>query len=297
MKIKEVCLKTGLTKKAIEYYIEKKLVEPEILENGYREFKQEDMEQLLEVALYRKTGLSVDEIKQVITDSNILTSIIDKKTLELNRKKEQIKILQKLQVGESIESIKDDIYQLDRKMTIIEKLLNMFPGYYGKLICMNFSRYLNEPISNHEQEKAFCEIVDFLDNAPRLEIPVNLQKQLNEYNEIYTEKDIQKTILEKEKNIKNYQEFLKTNKELLKTYYDYKQSEEYQSSLVAELSQVMKEFCQTSGYYDIFIPAMRRLSKQYNQYYLQLLEANDYLLKQYPELMEGKNVYTFNDNQ
>ena len=99
MKIKEVCLKTGLTKKAIEYYIEKKLVEPEILENGYREFKQEDMEQLLEVALYRKTGLSVDEIKQVITDSNILTSIIDKKTLELNRKKNKSRYYKNCKIG------------------------------------------------------------------------------------------------------------------------------------------------------------------------------------------------------
>lgn len=285
MKIKEVCLKTGLTKKAIDYYIEKNLIKPEILENGYREFQQEDIDQLLKIALYRKTGLSVDEIKQVLTDINALTNIINKKTLELNRKKEQIDILQKLQIGESIENIKDDIYQLDRKMTIIEKLLNMFPGYYGKLITMNFSQYLNEPISSHEQEKAFCEIVDFLDNAPKLEIPDNLQKQLDEYNEMYTEKDIQKTILEKEKNIINYQEFLKTNKEFLKLYHDYKQSEEYQNSLVAKLSQLMKEFCQTSGYYDIFIPAMRRLSQRYNQYYLQLLKANDYLLKQYPELI------------
>ena len=91
MKIKEVCNKTNLAKKAIEYYIEKKLVEPEILENGYREFKQKDIDQLLKIALYRKIGLSVDEIKQVIIDSNILISIIDKKTLELNRKKNKSK--------------------------------------------------------------------------------------------------------------------------------------------------------------------------------------------------------------
>lgn len=288
MKIKEVCIQTNLTKKAIEYYIDKELIKPTILENGYREFHQEDINKLLKIGLYRKIGLNIDEIKLVLNDSNIIMNIIDRKTLEINRKKEQIKILQKLQIGESIENIKDDIYQLDRKMTITEKLLNMFPGYYGKLISMNFSRYLNEQISSYEQEKAFCEIVNFLDNAPKLEIPINLQKTLDEYNEIYTEKDIQKTILEKEKNIMNYQDFLKTNKEFLKIYHDYKQSEEYQNSLVAELSQVMKEFCQTSGYYDIFIPTMRKLSKQYDQYYLQLLKANDYLLKQYPELIENE---------
>lgn len=288
MKIKEVCIQTNLTKKAIEYYIDKELIKPTILENGYREFHQEDINKLLKIGLYRKIGLNIDEIKLVLNDSNIIMNIIDRKTLEINRKKEQIKILQKLQIGESIENIKDDIYQLDRKMTITEKLLNMFPGYYGKLISMNFSRYLNEQISSYEQEKAFNEIVNFLDNAPKLEIPINLQKTLDEYNEIYTEKDIQKTILEKEKNIMNYQDFLKTNKEFLKIYHDYKQSEEYQNSFVAQLSQVMKEFCQTSGYYDIFIPTMRKLSKQYDQYYLQLLKANDYLLKQYPELIENE---------
>lgn len=288
MKIKEVCIQTNLTKKAIEYYIDKELIKPTILENGYREFHQEDINKLLKIGLYRKIGLNIDEIKLVLNDSNIIMNIIDRKTLEINRKKEQIKILQNLQIGESIENIKDDIYQLDRKMTITEKLLNMFPGYYGKFISLNFFRYLDEPIITQEQEKAFNEIVNFLDNAPKLEIPINLQKTLDEYNEIYTEKDIQKTILEKEKNIMNYQDFLKTNKEFLKIYHDYKQSEEYQNSFVAQLSQMMKEFCQTSGYYDIFIPTMRKLSKQYDQYYLQLLKANDYLLKQYPELIENE---------
>lgn len=36
MLINEVCQKCRLTKKAIEYYVEQQLVQPEILENGYR---------------------------------------------------------------------------------------------------------------------------------------------------------------------------------------------------------------------------------------------------------------------
>ena len=284
MKIKEVCIQTNLTKKAIEYYIEKKLIEPGILENGYREFTNEDIDKLLKIALYRKTGLSISEIKLVLNNQSSLMTIINKKTLELNRGKEQIKILQKLQTGKSIENVKDDIYNLDRKMTIIEKLLEMFPGYYGKFIGIHFSKYLNESIVNDEQKQAFQEIIIFLDNAPKLKIPIDLQNYIDEYTMLYQNRDIEKMILEKENNIKNYDKFLENNKEFLEYYLEYKKSDEYQNSSPAKLLQLMKEFCQISGYYDIFIPAMRKLSRQYDQYYHHLLKANDYLLKQYPEI-------------
>ena len=44
MLVNEVCKKCSLTKKAIEYYVEQGLVSPQIQENGYRVFSEEDVE-------------------------------------------------------------------------------------------------------------------------------------------------------------------------------------------------------------------------------------------------------------
>lgn len=46
MLMNEICTKCRLTKKAVEYYVGKKLIWPKILENGYRDFSGEDVERL-----------------------------------------------------------------------------------------------------------------------------------------------------------------------------------------------------------------------------------------------------------
>jgi len=50
--------------------------------------------------------------------------------------------------------------------------------------------------------------------------------------------------------------------------------------------ELMKEFCSSNGYYDVFIPAMRRLSPLYNEYYEQMLRANEEFIKTHPEYAE-----------
>ncbi|MDY0236903.1 MAG: MerR family transcriptional regulator [Gudongella sp.] len=46
MLINQTSKKTNLTKKAIEYYTEQGLISPVILENGYRGFSEDDVEDL-----------------------------------------------------------------------------------------------------------------------------------------------------------------------------------------------------------------------------------------------------------
>ena len=43
MKINEVCNVTGLTKKAIDYYQKKEIINPKLDESGYREFNESDI--------------------------------------------------------------------------------------------------------------------------------------------------------------------------------------------------------------------------------------------------------------
>ena len=64
MLIHEVAKRCNITKKAIQYYVEQGLVVPEVLENGYGDFSETDVEVLKKVSLYRCLGLSVSEIKK-----------------------------------------------------------------------------------------------------------------------------------------------------------------------------------------------------------------------------------------
>ena len=59
MTIKEICEASGLTKKAVAYYEEKGLICPDVRENGYREYRKEDVQTLREVACLRFYGLTV----------------------------------------------------------------------------------------------------------------------------------------------------------------------------------------------------------------------------------------------
>lgn len=68
MLINEASRLTNLTKKDIEYYIEQKLVFPNILDNGYRDFSGNDVECLKKIYVFNKLGLSTEEIKAVLAD-------------------------------------------------------------------------------------------------------------------------------------------------------------------------------------------------------------------------------------
>lgn len=286
MLIKEVCSLTNLTKKAIEYYEEHKLIEAKILNNGYRDFNDKDIETLKKISMLRKLGIGVEDIKVVLQENNFdsLNKIILKRELGIEREKEKQKLLNKLTSGSDWAEIKEGIMVIEKNETILEKLMDSFPGYYGRFICLHFSRFLNEPILTKEQEEAYDDIVKFLDNVPALEFPEKLQEFLIENTKHINTINIREMNESTKKSIENPDKFLKENKEMLEEYLRYKQSEEYKQSPVYKIQELMKEFNSTSGYYDIFIPAMKRLSRGYGEYYKQLEIANEKLLKQYPEI-------------
>ena len=68
MKLKEICEKTGLTRRTIRFYEEKALFSPKkIYRNGreYREYSEEDVLRLLDIATLRKARFTIQEIKQM----------------------------------------------------------------------------------------------------------------------------------------------------------------------------------------------------------------------------------------
>lgn len=286
MLISEASQTTNLTKKAIEYYIEQKLIIPNTLENGYRDFSEKDIECLKKIYVLRKLGLSTEEIRSVLVDrtSNILHRISLERELTLQREQEKKVLLNELCLGKDFADIGKKLRAIEQHETVTEKILEAFPDYYGRFICLHFARFLKEPITNAMQQSAYEEIITFLDNVPPLQLAEDLQLFLIESTNNMNTENMQDMLAHTKQSIENPDKFLTERKEFIKRYLEYKQSEEYKNSPIYKIQQIFKEFNNTSGYEDVFIPAMKKLSASYAAYCQQLESANEKLLLQYPAL-------------
>lgn len=291
MLINEVAKRCKITKKAVQYYVEQGLILPEVLENGYKNFSEEDEKLLKQIVLYRKLGLSISDIKRVLEDSNEISTILHQRVLEAEKEKVRQELLKRLVEGEVIYDLECEISNIDSSTIIINRLMEIFPGHYGKLFGLNFAKYLNGKIETEEQMEAFYQIIEFFDEVPDINLPNDLQQYLDEYVEEYFselgKERFNQIIEEKDKAVRNIDEFLENNREVLEAYQKLKETEEYKNSPAVRLNKYMKKICETNGYYDIFIPAMRKLSPTYNEYYEYMMKANDKLIRMYPEYLNS----------
>ena len=285
MLINEVSRLTGLTKKAIEYYTLQGLVFPAAAENGYRQYSKEDAAVLNKVGILRKLDVGIEDIKAILKDKtgSALQNVLVRKELDLQYSAMKKAALEQLGTGKAYSEIGAVLQAVEKSKTITEKLLDAFPGYYGRFICMHFARFLDEPIQTEEQQLAYETVLSFLDGVPPLGLPKDLEDYLTEGTEHIDTKEMKKMLENTKKSIENPEKFLSDNREMLKQYITYKQSDEYKSSPAGRLMEFMKRFNSTNGYYDRFLPAMKRLSASYAAYHRQLEAANEKLLEQFPE--------------
>ncbi len=288
MLINEVCKECKLTKKAIEYYVEQKLVQPQVLENGYRDFSDSEVERLKKIAILRKLGLSVLDIQMVLSEKNkeALYNVSTKKALELERLKVKQELAQKLAQSEDWEYTRLQLEVLEQKQTIAERLLNVFPGHYGKYVSLHFSTYLNEPIVTLEQQEAFDTVISFLDSV-NMNVPVDLQEYIEDATKDFDTDLVLNLSDSMRKVTENPEKYIADNQEMLEQYMEFKQSDEYKKSPAYKLQELFATFNQESGYYDIFIPAMKKLSQSYRDYHEAMLLANEVFIEKYPNA-QGK---------
>lgn len=283
MLINEVCKECKLTKKAVEYYMEQRLVRPQILENGYRNFSDIEIKQLKKIAVLRKLGLSVCDIQTVLNDKSkaALYHVSTKKASELQTMKAKQELVQKLAQNQDWEYTRLQLEALEQKQAISARLLNVFPGHYGKYVSLHFGLYLNEPILTTVQQEAFDTVISFLDSA-ELKIPVDLQEYLEKATRNFDTSLIADISENMDKALRNPERYIFDNQEMLEQYMAYKQSEEYKQSPAYRLQELFATFNQASGYYDIFIPAMKRLSQTYCDYHEAMQRACEVFIEKYP---------------
>lgn len=280
MLINEVCKKCQLTKKAIEYYEEQKLLSPNILENGYRDFSEEDVVTLSRISVLRRLGLSVADIRSALADSSFfaLRNISNKQILELENMQAKSNLTLQLANGEKWETIRLQLDQLEKKQSILSRLLEKFPGYYGRYATFHFAAFLNEPIRTREQQEAFDTIILFLDQI-EISIPTEMKSYLEEI-ELTTNTNMINTI---NKNlalaVEHPEQYLSENKEILERYMAFTETDEYKSSPAFRLKNLLQNLNQQNGYNEVFIPAMCKLSQSYHRYYEKLQKANEVFQK------------------
>ena len=105
MKIKAVCDLTGLTARTVRVYIDEQLIAPKFTENylGRRsfEFSQSDINALQNIATLRKHGFSIDEIRNILLDSQTSIAIIEnvkqRTQIQADEYRERLKALSRVE--------------------------------------------------------------------------------------------------------------------------------------------------------------------------------------------------------
>lgn len=109
MKMKDVCARTELSDRAVRFYMEENLIAPSYTENylGRRtfDFSEEDVVQLQNIAVLRKFGFSIEEIRTVKEDPGssaaVLAGLREKKQKTVEDEQVALLVLNRLDTSRS----------------------------------------------------------------------------------------------------------------------------------------------------------------------------------------------------
>lgn len=264
MRIHEAGKITGLTRKAIEYYATQGLVSPAVLPNGYRDFSTEDVDTLRKISVLRRLGISTQQVRAILADATGQTMQAACVRAELNaqRSQQQQALLLRLARGEAYADVRAALDALDGHRAIIDRLMDAFPGFWGHFLAMHFAEFLDSPIETEAQRAAYAEIIAFLDDVAPL--PEDIARWMDETNAQISPEQMRGITAEMRRQISEPQQMLESYRESQKF------AGEFHNSDAGKYTRSLKQLLQQNGYFDRFIPAMRRLSPTYAEYSAQL---------------------------
>ena len=176
--------------------------------------------------------------------------------------------------GESQELINEKIKWIEAEEIIYERLERSFPGYFGQMLFAAYQPFLNEPLDKDGKE-AYEKFVDYLDNLPSFELSKDEQEYVDNISSTFDMKTLKKVNQSKVNAIEHVEDWIKENGDSISQYEEYKNSEEYQNSLMKQIQDKLQKFMKDNKYYEIAIPLIRKFSKSYDDYYQKLLKANE----------------------
>lgn len=120
MNIKEVEERTGISRQNIRYYEKQGLLHPERnLENDYRVYGEAEISRLNEIKLFRKLGISIEEIRRMLDGELELGTVLEMQKEKLEREKAQLEGA--LRFCERIRERELDQLQAEQYLEEIEK--------------------------------------------------------------------------------------------------------------------------------------------------------------------------------
>lgn len=282
----EVEEKAGLTRKAIEYYEERGFIKPKKLENGYRDYSEEDLRILAEISMLRKIGLSIAEIEDFLSSgTNTLPTVLRKRQYQIEVENRKKSILEKMVKGETMDIINKELELIEKEETIYEKLLRAFPGYFGQMLFMSYQPFLMEALKK-DGEEAYKEFVRFLDKLPSFQLSDEDRAFVEEVSKSFDLKTLREVNEQKMVAIENPEKWWTENEDAVKQYEELKKRKEFQESQVMRVKERLSEYMKENRYYEVAIPLMRKFSRSYDRYYQKMMEADEKLRERMEELRE-----------
>lgn len=280
MKRSEVEKITGLRRKAILYYEEKKLISPALEENNYRNYSEEDLNRLIKISLYRRLGLSISEIKNILDSNNKeIGKILRDRDYKIELEKNKKNLLERIVRSDDLKEITDQLNTLEKEESIYEKLTRIFPGYFGQAFFMTYKPFLKEKLKEDEEE-AFNEYINFLDSLPEIDFTEEEKSYIENLTSDFKNEDLEKINSEKIKAAYNFEDWLRENENNVKAYEKFLESEEYKNSPLKTIRDKIKNYMIKNNYYEVALPLIRKMSPAYDDYYKKLLESNEKILRQ-----------------
>ena len=133
MNIGELEKRTGVTKQNIRFYERKGLLKPERnVRNQYREYTEKDVQDLMMIKMFRKLGMSLEEIGRVLEKDTTLESAVKKQMDSLEKKQKElsgsIRMCRRL-CGEKLEELDparvlDEIEELEHRGETFMAIVN-----------------------------------------------------------------------------------------------------------------------------------------------------------------------------
>ncbi|MHC1685222.1 MAG: MerR family transcriptional regulator [Clostridiaceae bacterium] len=281
----EVMELTELTKKAISYYEEQELIKPEINPvNNYREYSQEDIDKLIQIATLRQFDISIKEIKEILNSPEMFKEKLEQHLTKIDSEMERLEKNKSVLKSclTNFNNPESDMKQLTKQLSVLNKALEMdeksregfmerqlqriFPGRFGKVIIAQFSVFLNDPIDTKEKEEAWLDLVKFLDEVESISYSEDMQLM---YDKL-TDEDMEKVGENLSENAKKWisitEEELKEERRRILETIAKANNDNPQWKKLFTINKGLKEQMKSIGYYDKFTENLKILSNDYKRY-------------------------------
>lgn len=270
MKINELCTRCGVTKKAVAYAMEQGLLAPRVAENGYREFSDDDARRMSRIAVLRALGMNTADIAAALTEN--WEDGLRHAALRAEESRMQQEILTRLAAEGDWIAARENVRTMQRTLPLTQRLKAAFPGPFGAFMAAHFAPYLPSALTTDDQQSAWDAAIAWLDETA-FTVPADLA-------------DVWQTMAPSlpdaaavfhrsmEQALNDQQSYIEAHRAEIKAYQAFKASEAYKTSDAARMEKLLRDFMAQSGYHDVFIPLLRRISPLYDAYQQRLQAAN-----------------------